>query len=87
VRRIWPVAFVGAFGSGSVLALAFGRAAGRVSCGRPCFGFGLKPCFGQGSPVRWHWPVAAASARTNVRWRKTKHPTFEAFTKPKNLFH
>jgi len=33
-----------------------------------------------------HWPVAAAIARTNLRWRKTKHPTSGAFTKPKNLF-
>ena len=58
VRWIWPVAFVGAFGSGSVLALAFGRAAGHFSCGRPCFGFGLWPCFGQGWPGRGHRPVA-----------------------------
>jgi len=85
VRWLWLVEFSDGLGSGSVSALAFGRAVGHFSCGWPCFGFGLRPCFGQGSPVRGHWPVATAIARTNVRWRKTKHPTFGAFTKPKNL--
>jgi len=47
-------------------------ALGRVSVWvRLSGGIGLWPCFSSDKPVRW---------------RKTKHPTFEAFTKPKNLF-
>jgi len=31
--------------------------------------------------------VAVLGLDKPARWRKTKHPTFEAFTKPKNLFY
>jgi len=65
----WPLAVW------SALFYAAGRvsvlALGRVSVWiRLSGGIGLWPCFSPDKPVRW---------------RKTKHPTFEAFTKPKNL--
>jgi len=71
VFRHWPLAVRQAIFRAAGRVLVL--ASGRVSVRvRLCGGIGLWPCFSPDKPVRW---------------RKTKHPTFEAFTKPKNLFH
>jgi len=42
--------------------------------------------FRSGLASAGHWPVAVLGLDKPACWRKTKHPTFEAFTKPKNCF-
>jgi len=63
-------------GSGSVSALVSGRAVGHFSCGRTCFGFGLRPCFGLGWLVRWVWPVAVFQPGQTCALAKNKAPNF-----------
>ena len=85
VRWLWLVEFSDGLGSGSVSALAFGRAVGHFSCGWPCFGFGLEPCFGQGWPVRGIglWPQLLPG-QTRVL-AKNKAPNFRSLHETKEL--
>jgi len=70
VFRHWPLAVRVA--SFSAVGRVSVLALGRVSVWVSLDGgIGLWPCFSPDKPARW---------------RKTKHPTFEAFTKAKNCF-
>ena len=66
-------------------ALAVGRMVGIVLCGRPCFGFGLGPCFGLGKVERWHWPVAVFQLGQTCALAKNKAPNFRSFHEAKEL--